>query len=103
MLAAATIPMALNICCMLFVARMRRRRSLRDAIVLCLELRLEGLAGLVEPLLVFGRDELRGADVVRHLRVLPGHESQPVRLELAHRGDRDVVQVAAVRKFEADW
>src|SRR5438477_2603451 len=85
--AAATISMALKICCMLLVARIRRRRSLRDAIFLCLELRLERLAGLVQPLLVLGRDELRRADVVRHLGVPAGHEREPVGFELAPRGD----------------
>src|SRR5262245_33461388 len=93
-LAAATISMALKICCMLRVERMRRRRSFSDAIGSGLEPGLERLAAFVQALLVLVGHLLRGAHVVRHLGVLLLHERQPLALETPHRRDRQVVQVA---------
>src|SRR5262249_58292105 len=79
-LAAATISMALKICCMLLVARMRRRRSFSEAIADSpfsrLELRLECLGRLVQPFLVLARDGLRRAHVVHDLGVVLGQVRQ---------------------------
>src|SRR5262245_52444645 len=95
-LAAATISMALKICCMLLVERMRRRRSFSDAMspFLRLERRLERLAGFVQTLLVLVAHRLGGADVVDHLGVVLLHEREPLGLEPPYRDHREIVQVA---------
>src|SRR5262245_57129042 len=103
-LAAATISMALKICCMLRVERMRRRRSFSDAMrpFLRLELRLERLAGFVQALLVFVAHRLGGADVVDHLAVLLLHECQPLGFEAPHHRDRQIVQIAVGPRPDRD-
>src|SRR5215470_11744384 len=86
--------MALKICCMLWVARMRRRMSFSDAMGSRLELRLERLARLVQTLLVLVGHLLRGAEIVRQLRIFLADEREPLGLEAAHRRDGNVVEVA---------
>src|SRR5207249_139784 len=100
--AAATISMALVICWVFSTERMRRRRTRSVLMGSGLEARLELLRGLVQPRLVGVRDRLLGAQVVRHLGVLPGHERQPLLLELAHRLDRQVVEVAVGARPDRD-
>src|SRR5262245_21409814 len=103
-LAAATISMALKICCMLRVERMRRRRSFSDAMrpFLRLEPGLERLAGFVQALLVFVAHRLGCADVVDHLAVFLLHEREPIGFEAPHRRDRQVVQVAVGARPDRD-
>src|SRR5205085_12074868 len=93
-LAAAANSMALVICGVYWIGRMRRRRLRSVLMESDLEGRLELLHRLAEPGLVGVGQVLRCTDAVHHLPVLAVDERQPLGLEAMHRLDRNVVEGA---------